>query len=271
MKRSFLSLILLCACVFLTRAAVTDTIVVPSANIPVAAKVTVITPDAAAADATARFPAVYMLNGYGGDNTSWTKIRPDLGALADRYGMIFILPSGLDSWYWDSPVKPELKMETYMTSDLVPYIDSHYPTDARPSRRAITGLSMGGHGAFWLGLRHPDIWRNIGSMSGGLDIKPFPNRWTMKDKLGTIEQYPDNWVNYSAISLVPSVQPGTFNITFDCGVDDFFAEVNRDMHRALLKAGIAHDYTERPGAHTMQYWGNSILYHLLFFNEAFSK
>ena len=241
MKRSFLSLILLCACVFLTRAAVTDTIVVPSANIPVAAKVTVITPDAAADD-TARFPAVYMLNGYGGDNTSWTKIRPDLGALADRYGMIFVLPSGLDSWYWDSP-----------------------------SRRAITGLSMGGHGAFWLGLRHPDIWRNIGSMSGGLDIKPFPNRWTMKDKLGTIEQYPDNWVNYSAISLIPSVQPGTFNITFDCGIDDFFAEVNRDMHRALLKAGIAHDYTERPGAHTMQYWGNSILYHLLFFNEAFSK
>ena len=71
--------------------------------------------------------------------------------------------------------------------------------------------------------------------------------------------------------LVGQLQPDALNITFDCGVDDFFAGVNRELHESMLKAGIPHDYAERPGKHSHKYWANSILYHLLFFSEAFAK
>ena len=41
-------------------------------------------------------------------------------------------------------------------------------------RRAISGLSMGGHGALWSAIRHKDVFGAAGSMSGGVDIRPFP-------------------------------------------------------------------------------------------------
>ena len=133
------------------------------------------------------------------------------------------------------------------------------------------GSTMGGHGAMWLGIRHHDIWGSAASMSGGVDIRPFKNRWKMAsliDPDGTNQQA---WETHTAINLIPTLAKGDLNILVDCGVDDFFIEVNRDFHRALLEAGIDHDYIERPGAHTQAYWRNSVLYHLLFFHEVFNK
>ncbi len=86
-----------------------------------------------------------------------------------------------------------------------------------------------------------------------------------------MDQYPDRWANASVITHVKDLKPGQINIYFDCGVDDFFAGVNENLHKALLEAGIPHDYVSRPGAHTWEYWNNSILHHLLFFNEAFRR
>lgn len=80
----------------------TDTVAVPTTNIPAPAKATVITPDKAA-DGT-KCPTVYILNGFGGDYRSWTSITDkNLGRLADLYGMILVMPDGMNSWYWDSP------------------------------------------------------------------------------------------------------------------------------------------------------------------------
>ena len=59
------------------------------------------------------------------------------------------------------------------------------------------------------------------------------------------------------------------NIVFECGVDDFFIEVNRNLHKALVDAKIKHDYTERPGSHTWEYWCNALDYQMLFFSKAF--
>ena len=104
---------------------------------------------------------------------------------------------------------------------------------------------MGGHGAMWLAMRHSDIWGNVGSMSGGLDILPFANKWKMKETLGEFENNEDVWKQHTVINLVDSLKPGQLKITFDCGVDDFFIDVNRNMHKALVDAKIPHDYTER--------------------------
>ena len=157
-----------------TNAAKVDTITIKAVEMPRPIVVTVIIPEGASA--THRVPTVYLLNGFGGDHKQWTTTCKQLPALADQYGMAMVMPDGCDSWYWDAPANPKVKMETFMTKRLVPYIDKHYPTLPEASKRAITGLSMGGHGAFWLGVRHPDIWKNIGSTSGGVNILPYNER-----------------------------------------------------------------------------------------------
>ena len=108
-------------------------------------------------------------------------------------------------------------------------------------------------------------------MSGGVDIRPFPKSWNMPDRLGAKADYPQRWEEHTVVNLVPTLKPGMLNITVDCGTDDFFAGVNRELHRRLLDACIPHDYAERPGGHSHAYWANSIRYHLLFFNEVFRR
>lgn len=250
-------------------AARVDTLSVPATFVPGPMKVSVVVPDAAAADTARRFPVVYILNGYGGDYSSWLNVtRKDLPALADRYGMVLVMPDGRDSWYWDSTEKPGVRMESFFVRELVPYVESVLPVYRRADKRAVTGLSMGGHGALWLAMRHPDVWRNAGSMSGGVDIRPFPESWGMASLIGPKSP---RWDGYTVAGIARNLKPGELNIIFDCGTDDFFAGVNRELHEQLLAAGVPHDYTERPGRHSHAYWANSILYHLLFFNEAFAR
>lgn len=216
----------------------------------------------------AQYPVLYLLHGYGGNNNSWVQKKEDLPDLASQYSVIIVCPDGRNSWYWDSPVNKESQYETFMTKDLIEYIDNTYRTVPEAGMRAITGLSMGGHGALFLALRHPELFGSCGSMSGGVDIRPFPEKWCIKDALGAYETNKELWEKSTVINLVPGLST-TQNIVVECGVDDFFITVNRNLHKALMDAKIKHDYTERPGAHTWDFWCNAIDYQLLFFSKAF--
>ena len=52
--------------------------------------------------------------------------------------------------------------------------------------RAITGLSMGGHGAMWNAIRHKDTFGASGRTRGGMDIRPFPKNSDMAKQLGDV-------------------------------------------------------------------------------------
>ena len=151
------------------------------------------------------------------------------------------------------------------------YVDAHYRTIADRRARAITGLSMGGHGALWNAMRHSDVFGAAGSTSGGVDIRPFPKNWEMSIQLGDMESHRENWDNYTVINLVPTLKKGQLALIVDCGEDDFFLEVNKNLHQDLLKQGIEHDFITRPGAHNNTYWNNSIDYQILFFQKQFLK
>ncbi|MBD5246057.1 MAG: esterase family protein [Barnesiella sp.] len=248
-----------------------DTALVATKHLATPMKVTVYLPDSALVNPDAKFPVVYLLNGYSGDYKNFIERVPRLKEAANHYNMVVVMPDGRDSWYWDSPIDPSMQMESFFVEDLIPYIDANYPTLATPEKRAISGLSMGGHGALWLGMRHPEIFKNMASMSGGVDIRPFPKNWKMAKRLGKKEENPEVWEQHTVINLVPTLKNGEQNILFDCGKDDFFAEVNNNLHAELDKHGIDHDYIVRPGNHSWPYWRNSLLYHLLFFNEAFNS
>ncbi len=217
-------------------------------------------------------PVVYLLHGYSGNYSSWLHDAPQLIAKSDELNMILVCPDGgYSSWYFDSPVDSTFHYETYITNELIPYIDQKYPTIPDRKHRAITGLSMGGHGAFYLAFLHKDLFGAAGSISGGVDIRPFPKNWQLDKVLGTQEAHKENWEKNTVINLADQLKNGEQKITFDCGTADFFLVVNRNLHQKLLDKNIDHDYAERPGQHNKAYWGNSIDYQLLFFKKYFTE
>ncbi len=243
-----------------------DTLLVHNKCLDTSNEVTVVVPEN---NGTQKFPVVYLLHGYSDNNRCYIDRIKGLGEMSDRYKMIFVTPNGRDSWYWDSD---SIKMETFIVKGLVPYIDKIYPVLPGRENHAIMGLSMGGHGSFYLALRHPEIWGNIGSMSGGLDLLPFPTNWNLPKILGsTSDKDPEKWKAHSVAYMIPQIKAGNFNIIFDCGSEDFFAEVNDNMHRALLEAGVPHDYISRPGGHNWQYWNNALPYILHYFDTKFPR
>ena len=215
------------------------------------------------------YPVVYLLHGAMGCYRDWPK-KADLRSLASQYGVIIVCPDGQDSWYFDSPIDPNFQFETYVVHELRNYVETHYRTINHPKYRAITGLSMGGHGALWLAWRHPDIYGSCGSMEGGVDIYNYPNRWKVNERLGDFENNKEVWREHSVIYLVPTLEPGQ-NIVIDAGKDDIFICANNALHEALDRHGIPHDYVIRPGKHSWTFWVNALDYQMLFFHKAFTS
>lgn len=212
-----------------------------------------------------------MLHGYGGNARSWVGLKPELPKIADEKGIIFVCPDGKNSWYWDSPKNQAYRYETFVASELVKYTDKNYATIPEKNGRAITGLSMGGHGALWLAIRHKEIFGAGGSTSGGVDIRPFPKNWEMNKQLGDYESDKTLWDQHTVITQVDKIKDGDLALIIDCGEQDFFLEVNKALHKVLLEKNISHDFITRPGGHNGQYWNNSIDYQILFFDKFFKK
>lgn len=250
------------------QAAQVDTVLVNSRSMQKDIKTVVIIPDVAAEKPC---PVIYLLHGHGNDYSGWIRVKPNLPQITDEKGIIFICPDGERSWYWDSPLNKNVRYETFISSELIAYVDSHYKTIARREGRAITGLSMGGHGAMWNAIRHSDVFGAAGSTSGGVDIRPFPKNWDMSKQLGEEAENQSVWDAHTVINLVPSMKKGQLAMIIDCGYGDFFLEVNKNFHEALLKQGIDHDFLLRPGEHNSTYWNNSIDYQILFFQKYFQK
>ena len=186
-------------------------------------------------------------------------------------GIIFVCPDGKNSWYWDSPKNQAYRYETFVASELVKHTDKNYATIPEKKGRAITGLSMGGHGALWLAIRHKEIFGAGGSTSGGVDIRPFPKNWEMNKQLGDYESDKTLWDQHTVITQVDKIKDGDLALIIDCGESDFFLEVNKELHKVLLEKNISHDFITRPGGHNGQYWNNSIDYQILFFDKFFKK
>ncbi len=268
--RKLLLLLLFAVNAVVVPAGTVDTIKVHSARMNRDISVTVTYPTRTKANKNKVYPVVYLLHGAYANEYKWLELKPTLPALADEQEMIFVTPYVLNSWYFDSPVNKDFLYETFCTEELVPYIDANYPTVADRSHRAVTGLSMGGHGAFFLGIRHKNLFGAIGSMSGGVDIRPFPQNWNIPDMLGEMAANKQSWDEHTVMELVRQLKNHEVEITFDCGESDFFLEVNKALHARLLSLGIDHDFSTRPGGHTDQYWANSLDYHLLFFRKYFN-
>lgn len=227
------------------------------------------------------YPVLYLLHGGSGAFSDWHQKVTEPGLvnrLADQYDLIIVTPGvGPACYYFDSPLMDSVRYETYMTKELIPFIDSNYKTLAQKESRAITGLSMGGHGSIYLSAKHPELFVAAGSMSGVMNIdtrmwkvpEGFSTLRTsqQKEMLGEINYDAPNFNPFTAVSYTNQMKENGIALIIDCGVDDFLIATNRQMHQLLLENETPHDYTERPGAHTWEYWTEALPFHLLYIDK----
>jgi S-formylglutathione hydrolase FrmB len=261
-----------------------DTIVISSKVMNKSYKAVVVLPSSYSTN-TKAYPVLYLLHGGYGHYNDWILKTPDrtlIQTLADQYNFIIVMPEGeIFSYYLNSPIIKESQFETYITTEVIQKIDKSYRTVKDKKGRAITGLSMGGYGALYLSARHPDLFCAAGSMSGALN--PDMQGWKLpqdamknikkafEDILGPTETNPRCYAEASVINMADKIKADNLKIIFDDGTEDFLIEVNRELHRRLVFNGTPHDYSERPGGHTWDYWQNSLPYHVLFFSKVFTE
>ena len=266
---SFLALPFFCLLSFTSLAGV-DTVSTYSAAMQKEIKAVVITPKDY--NESKNYPVVYLLHGYSGNYKNWIEKVPKIESYADLYNLIIVTPDGnFGSWYWDSPEVESSKYETYVGKELVEFIDQKYSTIQSREGRAITGLSMGGHGALYLAFRHQETFGTAGSLSGGVDIGPFPENWEMKKYLGTKAENPERWEEYSVMYQSNRLIPNKLKLIISCGTEDFFYNVNVKLHEKLVYNNIPHSFMTGPGGHTWDYWSDAVQYQLLFFHTFFEE
>jgi S-formylglutathione hydrolase FrmB len=253
-----------------TNAAV-DTVNMYSSSMFMYKKCVVITPGNYTTT-SAHYPVVYLLHGYGGNYANWVKYVSGLQQLADENQLMIVCPDGnKGSWYYDSPVDLTSMYETHISNEVPRYIDSVYRTIKTRKARAITGLSMGGHGAMFIAFRHAQKFGACGSMSGALMSHTITRGYNINKILGDTIANQSYYQNWSVINLIEKYPTDSLAIIIDCGINDPIYEMTKQVHNKMVQLKIPHDYTIRPGKHDWAYWKNAIQYQLLFFKEYFKN
>ena len=98
-----------------------------------------------------------------------------------------------------------------------------------------------------------------------LDLTFFPDRWSIKDGIGSIGEYPETWKNNSAIYLLDSLKHFDKNIIIDCGIDDFAYPVNLNFAKKCYDFGINTSFFSISGSHNREHWRKMIPKHFEFF------
>ena len=120
-----------------------------------------------------RYPVLYDLHGYSLTAERWVGILKareaidrDIAAGKVR-DLIVVFPDAMSihngSMYSSSVTTGD--WETFIAHDLVAYMDGHYRTLANRNSRGLSGHSMGGYGAFRIGMKRPDVFSVLYPMS----------------------------------------------------------------------------------------------------------
>jgi S-formylglutathione hydrolase FrmB len=127
------------------------------------------------ANAGRRYPALYLLHGAPGQPSDWTDgahvnlLADQMIALGQMRPLIMVMPEGNGGVWHDSQYVDGVTgfaAETYLTRDVVHFVDTHYRTIPDRRYRTLMGISEGGYGAVNLALKHHDEFGIAVSIGG---------------------------------------------------------------------------------------------------------
>ena len=106
--------------------------------------------------------------------------------VADRYQVICVAPSfSSEPWYADHDQNPNKRDESHLKKTVMPFIESHYPTERDRGARYLIGFSKSGWGAISLLLRHPETFHKIAAWDPGIRIDMGPMDEDTDDQIQT--------------------------------------------------------------------------------------
>ena len=198
-------------------------------------------------DGAGPFPVLWYLSGLTCTHANVTEKGEYRRACAEN-GIIFIAPDtsprgdgvaddpdgaydfGLGAGFYvdatEAPFAAHYQMRSYIEKELPQFIARHFPA-ADMSRQAITGHSMGGHGALTIGLRNPDVFKSISAFSP--IAAPMDCPWGEKALGGYLGDDKAAWTQYDACQLVKNGARAE-HILIDQGSADNFLESQLKTH-----------------------------------------
>lgn len=214
---------------------------------------------------TEGLPVWYLLHGAYDDWTAWSNhAHDDLQRLAADHGVIIVTPDGEPFGYWlDGTADPSHRIATWFTDALIPFVDGRLPSNGV---RAISGLSMGGHGALTLAMSNPGMFQAATSMSGAVDLT-VSNRSELADWLGDKATHLADWEAKSAIHQMADnpARARELALMLSCGeADKNWWEANQRLHQLLDVHGVPHTWDPQPGGHTWDVWLAALPKHAAF-------
>lgn len=192
----------------------------------------------------AKLPVIWFLSGLTCTHANVTE-KGEFRAACAQHGVILVAldtsPRGEDvpdddaydfgkgaGFYVDATQAPwaqHFRMRSYVETELPALIAAEFPADM--DRQAITGHSMGGHGALTIALRNPERFRSVSAFSP--IVSPLNCPWGDKALTGYIGADRANWRAYDACALIEDGArlPA---LLVDQGTEDGFLEEQLKTH-----------------------------------------
>ena len=222
-------------------------------------------------DPNKQYPVMYVLHGIGGNEDSMLSgmgVQELLAGLISNgkaEEMIIVLPSQYTSkngsqggFGINQEVCAAYDNFLYDISDsLIPYIEANYPVKTGRENRAITGFSMGGREAIYIGLMRPDLFAYVGGACPAPGITPGSDMFMTHP--GCMQE---SEMKFRDVGPEPNV----FFITGGTN-DSVVGTFPKQYSDILTRNGVDHVYQSIPGG---GHGDNSVKPHLYtFFRYAF--
>jgi S-formylglutathione hydrolase len=213
-----------------------------------------------------RLPVVWYLSGLTCTHANVTE-KGEYRAACAEHGLVFVAPDtsphgegvpddpagaydfGLGAGFYvdatQGPWATNYRMWTYVTEELPALVVGEFPVDGY--RQAITGHSMGGHGALTVALRNPNLFRSVSAFAP--IVAPSQVPWGQKALAGYLGDESTAWRKHDAVALIEG-GARVPELLVDVGESDPFIEKELRpelLERACAAAGIPLTLRIQPG------------------------
>jgi len=134
-----------------------------------------------------------------------------------------------------APWAQHFKMETYVMEELLPLV--HSDLGVETGRLALSGHSMGGHGALTLGLKHPEAFASVSAFAP--IVAPSHVPWGHKAFTAYLGDDQAEWRKHCATSLIEDGKRHPGELFVDQGTADTFLDEQLQTHRFVTACEAA--------------------------------